>query len=142
MDAELSPGIALVHGNGLVISHAATVKSGCILFHNVTLGEGMDPETRERGAPTLEEGVHVGPGATLLGPITVGAGTKIMAGAVLNRSRGAGRLARDPGSRHRDGATARAPPGRRGRAVEARAGRGELTGRDDRGVSLTRSRCG
>lgn len=91
-DAALSPGIALVHGNGLVISHAATVKSGCILFHNVTLGEGMDPETRERGAPTLEEGVHVGPGATLLGPITVGAGSKIMAGAVLNRSVPAGSL--------------------------------------------------
>ena len=61
------------------------VGEGCILFHNVTLGEGVDPETRETGAPTLGRDVHVGPGATLLGPIHVGDGTKIMAGAVLTR---------------------------------------------------------
>ena len=73
-------------GNGIVLSHAARVDSGCILFHNVTLGEGIDPETREVGAPHLEEDVHVGPGATLLGPITVGAGTKIQAGAVLTQT--------------------------------------------------------
>lgn len=85
-DAHIAPGISIVHGNGLVISHAATIGSGCILFHNVTLGEGLDAKTRKRGAPTLEENVHIGPGATLLGPIVVGAGTKIMAGAVLDQS--------------------------------------------------------
>jgi serine O-acetyltransferase len=85
-DAQIAPGISLVHGNGLVISHAATVGSGCILFHNVTLGEGLDAKTRARGAPTLEDNVHIGPGATLLGPITVGEGSKIMAGAVLDQS--------------------------------------------------------
>lgn len=85
-DAQIDPGVSVVHGVGLVISHAATVHEGCILFHNVTLGEGTDPETREVGAPTLERNVHVGPGATLLGPITLGEGTKVMAGAVLMNS--------------------------------------------------------
>ena len=85
-DAQIAPGISIVHGNGLVISHAASVGAGSILFHNVTLGQGIDPVTREVGAPKLEENVHVGPGAVLLGPITVGAGTKIMAGAVLTES--------------------------------------------------------
>lgn len=85
-DAELAPGVALVHGNGLVISHAARVEEGCILFHNVTLGEGIDPETREVGGPHLEKNVHVGPGASLIGPITVGEGTKIMAGVTLMES--------------------------------------------------------
>lgn len=85
-DAHIAPGISVVHGNGLVISHAATIGEGCILFHNVTLGEGLDAKTRQRGAPTLERNVHIGPGATLLGPIVVGEGTKIMAGAVLDRS--------------------------------------------------------
>jgi serine acetyltransferase len=86
MDADIAPGISVVHGNGLVISHAAHVGPGCILFHNVTLGEGVDPVTRQQGAPTLEPGVHVGPGAVLLGPITIGAGSKIMAGAVVTAS--------------------------------------------------------
>jgi serine acetyltransferase len=84
--AGLSPGMSIVHGTGIVVSHRARVGPGCILFQNVTLGEGIDPETREIGAPTLGRDVHVGPGATLLGPIHVGDRTKIMAGAVLTKS--------------------------------------------------------
>lgn len=85
-DAELAPGTGIIHGVGLVVSHAARVGEGCVLSHNVTLGESVDPETRVMGAPTLGRNVHVGPGAVLLGPIHVGEGSKIMAGAVLARS--------------------------------------------------------
>ncbi len=84
--ARMDPGVSIVHGCGLVVSHASRVGSGCILFHNVTLGESVDPDTREVGSPTLGRDVHVGPGATLLGPITIGDRTKIMAGAVVTRS--------------------------------------------------------
>ncbi|MBX3190056.1 MAG: glycosyltransferase [Labilithrix sp.] len=87
-DAELEPGVVIVHGFGLAISYAAKVKSGCIIFQNVTLGFGNDPDSRESagGAPLLENDVHVGIGATLFGPIVVGAGSKIMAGCVLAKS--------------------------------------------------------
>jgi serine O-acetyltransferase len=95
-DAKIAPGISIVHGVGLVISHAATVGEGCILFHNVTLGEGVDPVTREIGAPILEKNVHIGPGACLIGPIRVGEGTKIAAGAVLTRSVPPGSLVKAP----------------------------------------------
>jgi len=67
-DAQIAPGISIVHGNGLVIGHGGRIAENCILFHNVTLGEGIDPKTREIGTPTLEHDVHVGPGATILGP--------------------------------------------------------------------------
>jgi serine O-acetyltransferase len=89
-DAELAPGVMIVHGNGLVISHAAKVGTGCVLFQHVTLGESMHPETREVGAPVLEPDVHVGVGAVLLGPITIGRGTKIGPQCVLTRSVPAG----------------------------------------------------
>jgi serine acetyltransferase/glycosyltransferase involved in cell wall biosynthesis len=85
-EAELEPGIVIVHGFGLAISYAAKVRAGCILFQNVTLGYGNDPLTKEPGAPLLERSVHVGIGATLYGPIVVGEGTKIMAGCVLSKS--------------------------------------------------------
>ncbi len=85
-DAELEPGIVIVHGFGLAVSYAAKVRAGCILFQNVTLGYGNDPETKLAGAPLLERNVHVGIGATLYGPIVVGEATKIMAGCVLSRS--------------------------------------------------------
>ena len=82
-DADLAPGTIIVHGVGLVVSHSARVGPGCVLFQHVTLGESISRETREVGAPTLESDVHVGPGASLLGPITVGRGSKVMAGVVL-----------------------------------------------------------
>ncbi|MGC4093499.1 MAG: hypothetical protein QM756_37495 [Polyangiaceae bacterium] len=97
-DARIAPGISVVHGNGLVISKDATVAPGCILFQNVTLGQGIDPESRVVGGPTLEQDVQVGPGATLIGPIRVGEGTKIMAGAVLTRSVPPRSLVRPPES--------------------------------------------
>jgi serine O-acetyltransferase len=80
------PGISIVHGTGVVVGHEVKVGPGCILFQHCTLGEGIDPVTREVGSPTLGRDVHVGPGATLLGPIHVGDRTKVMAGAVLTKS--------------------------------------------------------
>jgi serine acetyltransferase/GT2 family glycosyltransferase len=82
-DAQLAPGVLIVHGVGLVVSHAAKVGPGCILFQHVTLGESIHPTRREIGGPTLEADVHVGPGATLLGPIVLGRGTKVTAGALV-----------------------------------------------------------
>ena len=108
-DAVLAPGVMLVHGMGLAVSHAARVGAGCILFQNVTLGMGIDPLTRATGAPTLEEGVHVGPGASLLGPITVGAGSKIAAGAVLTESVPEGSVVQAPAPSVRRRADATAP---------------------------------
>lgn len=84
--AQLAPGISIVHGNGLVLSHGARVDAGCILFQGVTLGESVDAVTGAIGAPHLCADVHVGPGASLLGPIVVGARTKVGAGAVLMQS--------------------------------------------------------
>lgn len=85
-NARLAPGVLIVHGMGMAISGEASVGPRSILFQNVTLGMGIDPVTRRSGAPQVEEDVHIGPGATLLGPITIGAGSKIMAGAVVTHS--------------------------------------------------------
>lgn len=84
--AAISPGVSLVHGTGLVVGHGARVSPGCILFQHVTLGEGVHPDTRQVGYPSLGLDVHVGPGATLIGPIEIGDRSKIMAGAVVTRS--------------------------------------------------------
>ena len=85
-DAELAPGIVIVHGIGLVISHAARVERGCVLFQHVTLGESIHAESRMIGSPTLESNVHVAPGAVLIGPIVIGRDSKIAANAVVSQS--------------------------------------------------------
>jgi serine acetyltransferase/GT2 family glycosyltransferase len=85
-EADFAPGIVLVHGFGLAISKAARVGEGCILFQGVTLGLGRDGASGRAGAPTLEPNVHVGVGATLVGPITIGRDSKIMAGCTVTQS--------------------------------------------------------
>ena len=95
-DAEIADGVSIVHGTGLVLSHCSVIGPGCILFQGVTLGESIDPVSREVGAPHLGRNVHVGPGAVLLGPISVGDGTKLMANVVLDRSVPAESVVRAP----------------------------------------------
>lgn len=85
-DADLAPGVVIVHGMGIAVSHTARVASGVLISQNVTLGRGRHPDTGEVGGPAVGENVFIGPGATLIGPITVGAGSKIMAGCVVVRS--------------------------------------------------------
>ena len=72
------------------------VLKGLAEFQGVTLGESIDPVTREIGAPRLEQDVHVGPGAVLLGPIVVGSRSKLMANVVLDRSVPADSIVRSP----------------------------------------------
>lgn len=94
--AKIDPGVSFVHGNGIVISKYAVIHSGCILMQNVTLGASKGLDTTEFGAPTLERNVHVGPGAILLGPITIGEGSKIMAGSVVVTSIPPNSIVRSP----------------------------------------------
>jgi len=84
---EIHPGAVLGrrffidHGMGVVIGETAIVGDDCTLYHGVTLG-GTSWEKGKRH-PTLENGVVVGAGAKVLGPITVGAGAKIGSNAVV-----------------------------------------------------------
>ena len=95
-NAEIAPGVCIVHGNGLVISHGSRIGSNCLLFQSVTLGESMHSVRRTVGSPTLEDGVHVMPGAVLLGPIIVGSGTKIGANSVVDDDVARGSVVRSP----------------------------------------------
>ena len=88
------PGVNIVHGNGLVVGSGAQIRSGCVLLHNVTLGDAYDQATGQIGGPLLGENVHVGPNSTLLGPISIGSNTKIMAGSTLAQSVPPGSLVR------------------------------------------------
>ena len=92
--SQWEPGVNIVHGNGLVVGSGARIEHGCVLLHNVTLGDAYDQATGRIGGPALGEHVHVGPNSTLLGPIRVGANTKIMAGSTLAQSVPEGSLVR------------------------------------------------
>ncbi len=84
--AQFEPGIVLVHGMGLAVSRAARVERGAILFQNVTLGMSADPRSGKIGAPVVATGVHVGAGSTIVGPITLGARSKVTANCFVRTS--------------------------------------------------------
>lgn len=81
--AQIGPGLFIDHGMGVVIGETAEVGPNVTLYHGVTLG-GPSWKKGKRH-PTLEENVVVGAGAKVLGPITVGARTRVGANAVVVR---------------------------------------------------------
>ena len=69
------------HGMGVVIGETAEIGDDVTLYHGVTLG-GTSWNKGKRH-PTLRNGVVVGAGAKILGPIVVGDGAKIGSNAVV-----------------------------------------------------------
>jgi serine O-acetyltransferase len=69
------------HGMGVVIGETAEIGDDCTLYHGVTLG-GTSWHKGKRH-PTLGNGVVVGAGAKILGPITIGDGAKVGSNAVI-----------------------------------------------------------
>lgn len=84
---EIHPGatigrrVCIDHGSGIVIGETAEIGDDVMIYQGVTLGgTGKDVGKRH---PTIENGVMIGSGAKVLGPITVGRNAKIAAGAVV-----------------------------------------------------------
>lgn len=69
------------HGMGVVIGETAEIGDDCTLYHGVTLG-GVSWNKGKRH-PTLGNGVIVGAGAKVLGPIMVGDGARVGSNAVV-----------------------------------------------------------
>jgi serine O-acetyltransferase len=69
------------HGMGVVIGETAEIGDDVTLYQGVTLG-GTGFATGKRH-PTVEDNVTIGSGAKLLGPITIGHGSKIGANTVV-----------------------------------------------------------
>ena len=69
------------HGSGVVIGETAEIGDDVTLYHGVTLG-GTSLDTGKRH-PTLQNGVIVGAGAKILGPVVVGTNARIGANAVV-----------------------------------------------------------
>ena len=69
------------HGMGIVIGETSEIGDDCSIYHGVTLG-GTTWQKGKRH-PTLENNVVIGAGAKILGPVTIGAGSRIGCNAVV-----------------------------------------------------------
>lgn len=87
--AVIGERVFIDHGAGVVIGETAEIGNDCVLYHGVTLG-GQGDSIDGRRHPRIGNNVVIGANATLLGPIVVGDGAKIGAGAVVVRDVPAG----------------------------------------------------
>jgi len=73
------------HPNGIVTGGRVQLENDVVLLQQVTLGcrSAYTGTSENDGDPTLKEGVYVGPGAKILGRITVGEWSIVGANAVL-----------------------------------------------------------
>lgn len=69
------------HGMGVVIGETTEIGDDCMLYHGVTLG-GVSLEKKKRH-PTLGNGVVIGAGAKVLGPVVLGDYCAVGANAVV-----------------------------------------------------------
>jgi len=87
---EIHPGarigrrVFIDHGMGVVIGETAEVGDDGIMYQGVVLGGTSRQQTKRH--PTVGNGVVIGAGAILLGPITIGDCARIGAGSVVIRS--------------------------------------------------------
>ncbi len=93
--AVIGRGFVIDHGAGVVIGETSIIGDNVTLYHDVTLGgvaPSVDSKTQigVKRHPTLEDGVIVGSGAQILGPITIGADARVGSNAVVASSIPAG----------------------------------------------------
>ena len=80
IEAAIDPTVMFSHnGLAVLITKEAKIGAGCQIGTHVVLGSNWP----KIGAPTLEPDVIVGPGAIILGPITLGRGCVIAASSVV-----------------------------------------------------------
>lgn len=79
--AVIGNGVFIDHGDGVVIGETTIIGDNVTLYQGVTLG-GTGKETGKRH-PTIGNGVTIGAGAKVLGPITIGDNSRIGAGSIV-----------------------------------------------------------
>ena len=77
----MGSGIMLDHATGIVIGETAVVEDNVLFWHGVTLGSKI--LTSGDRHPKIRQGVHLGAGSTVLGPVEIGANARVAAGSVV-----------------------------------------------------------
>lgn len=79
--AQIGRRVFIDHGDGVVIGETTVIGDDVTIYQGVTLG-GTGKHTGKRH-PTIGNGVTIGAGAKVLGPITIGNNSKVGAGAIV-----------------------------------------------------------
>jgi len=77
--ARIGPGLRLYHPTGVVIGPDVVIGANCTVQQHATLGYGGS------GSPKVHDDVVIGPGAVVMGALTIGRGARVGANAVVTK---------------------------------------------------------
>ena len=80
---QIDEGFFIGHAEGLLINPNCRIGKNFTIYQGVTLGGNIGKIRDGRVAPLIGDNVFVGPGAKVLGPVTVGDNSMIGANAVV-----------------------------------------------------------
>ena len=86
--AKIGRNLFIDHGMGVVIGETTEIGNDVTIYHAVTLG-GSSPsidterQRHEKRHPTIGDGVVIGSGAQIIGPIKIGKSSRIASNAVV-----------------------------------------------------------
>ena len=86
--AKIKKNLFIDHGMGVVIGETSEIGNNVTIYHAVTLG-GISPsinssdQRNEKRHPTIGDGVVIGSGAQIIGPVKIGNASRIAANAVV-----------------------------------------------------------
>jgi serine O-acetyltransferase len=78
-EASIGADFYLPHSGNIIIHPGCSIGDDCSIFHEVTLGTSID----KAGVPQIGNKVLVGPGAKILGPVTIGDGARIAGNSLV-----------------------------------------------------------
>ncbi|MDK2887078.1 MAG: serine O-acetyltransferase [Thermosipho sp. (in: thermotogales)] len=81
--AKIEPGVVIDHGIGTVIGSTATIGSGTLIYHGVTIGARNIQKGKRH--PDIGRNVLIGSGAKILGAIKIGDNAQIGSNSVVLR---------------------------------------------------------
>jgi serine O-acetyltransferase len=84
--AEIGPGLLIVHTGCTVLSSGVRMGRHCTLGHGVTIGHAGGGGNQSFDCPIIGDRVYIGPSASIIGGITIGDDALIGIGAVVTRS--------------------------------------------------------
>lgn len=80
---DIGAGLLLRHVGPVIVNHGATLGRNVNLNNGVVIGQGF--RGPKEGCPTIGDNVYIGPGAKVIGAITIGNDVVIGANAVVTR---------------------------------------------------------
>ncbi len=80
---DIGGGLYIGHFGGIVVNNLARMGKNCNLSQGVTIGQAN--RGRHKGCPVIGDNVYIGPGAKIIGAVTVGNNVAIGANCVVTR---------------------------------------------------------